>query len=243
MPQKKKHPIGARVALRRGEIGISQPKLAEAIGMKQQGILSIEQGAVERPRKLRELARALRTSQEWLLTGRGDKVVDADDDRASPRDFDDYAAPQGIQEIDVRAGMGGGGNMDGRSVRHMGNHADPVKSEGWHFPRAFVREELRTAPERVIIVETQGDSMMPTIQPGERVVVDTGHRHPSPDGVYAIRDRFDQIQVKRLQVMSRGDPPQVLIISDNPAHKVDEESVVDLEPRIIGRVICCMRRV
>jgi phage repressor protein C with HTH and peptisase S24 domain len=243
MAPKKKHAIGARVALRRGELGISQPKLAAAIGMKQQGILSIERGDVERPRKLRELSRALRTSDEWLLTGKGQKVVDSDDDRAVPAEFDDYTVPSGIQEIDVRAGMGGGGNLEGRAVRHMGDHSDPVKPEGWHFPRSFVREELRTSESRIIIVETQGDSMMPTIHPGERVVVDTGHITPSPDGVYAIRDHFDQIQVKRLQVMSRGEPPSVLIISDNPAHKVDEENLEELQTRIIGRVICCMRRV
>ena len=39
---------------------------------------------------------------------------------------------------------------------------------------------------------------------GDRVVVDTGHKTPTPDGLYAIRDTFDCIVVKRLQVAALG---------------------------------------
>ena len=51
------------------------------------------------------------------------------------------------------------------------------------------------------MLDTNGDSMAPTILSGERVVVDTGHKTPTPDGLYAIRDTFGSIVVKRLQVM------------------------------------------
>jgi len=59
--------IGKRVRARRIELGLSQTDLGEKVGMKQQGIQSIEDGKSERPRKLRELAVALETTQEWLL--------------------------------------------------------------------------------------------------------------------------------------------------------------------------------
>jgi len=42
-------------------------ELAKAVGMRQQGIQSIEEGKSQRPRKLRELAAALDTTEEWLL--------------------------------------------------------------------------------------------------------------------------------------------------------------------------------
>lgn len=51
------------MAVRRVELGISQDDLAEAVDMTQQGIQSIEAGGVKRPKKLREIAATLRTTE------------------------------------------------------------------------------------------------------------------------------------------------------------------------------------
>ena len=48
-----KKAFGARVAQRRMKLGLSQQALADLVGMRQQGIVSIEAGHVERPRLLR----------------------------------------------------------------------------------------------------------------------------------------------------------------------------------------------
>ena len=71
------------------------------------------------------------------------------------------------------------------------------------FPPSFVREQLHTAGTRLLVLDTTGDSMAPTIMSGDRVIVDTGHKTPTPDGLYAIRDTFDGIVVKRLQFVRR----------------------------------------
>lgn len=59
--------LGRRVAQRREKFGLPQKGLALLVGMKQQGIGSIEKGEVLRPRLLREIAAALRTTEDWLL--------------------------------------------------------------------------------------------------------------------------------------------------------------------------------
>jgi SOS-response transcriptional repressor LexA len=59
--------LGDRIALRLTAIGKSQVDLAKATHMTQQGINSVTSGRVERPRKLREIAAFLVTSQEYLL--------------------------------------------------------------------------------------------------------------------------------------------------------------------------------
>jgi phage repressor protein C with HTH and peptisase S24 domain len=137
-----------------------------------------------------------------------------------------------VQEIDVRAGMGGGGLVT-HEVRRHGDAADPVKAETWSFPSEFMRQELRVPAARLIVIETQGDSMTPTILPGERVLVDTGHQVPSPDGIYALRDRFGAIVVKRLQSHRRE--ARITIISDNPHHPAEEVGLDEIA--IVGRVI------
>jgi transcriptional regulator with XRE-family HTH domain len=67
MRQVDKKAFGRRVQERRESLGISQTELAEAVGMRQQGINNIEHGIVGRPRLLRELAGALHTTEQWLL--------------------------------------------------------------------------------------------------------------------------------------------------------------------------------
>jgi transcriptional regulator with XRE-family HTH domain len=147
-------------------------------------------------------------------------------------------APGQVPELDTRAGLGGGG-VPAREVRKEGRHADPVKSEGWLFPASFVREQLHTSAARLLVLDTAGDSMAPTIASGERVIVDTGHKTPSPDGLYAVRDTFGWIVVKRLQMLRSARPARVKIISDNPNHSSEEVPLGELE--IVGKVLCCLK--
>ena len=82
--------------------------------------------------------------------------------------------------------------------------------------------------------------MSPTILSGDRVIVDTGHRIPSPDGIYAVRDRYGSIVVKRLQVLRSGDPPRIKIISDNAHHALEEVGADEIA--IVGRVLWALKR-
>lgn len=59
--------LAENVIVAREAKGWTQAELAEALGMTQQGIAAIENGKSDRPKKLRELARALGVSQEHLL--------------------------------------------------------------------------------------------------------------------------------------------------------------------------------
>lgn len=192
------------------------------------------------PEDAKKYAKAFKTSASWLLTGEGlegmfdGSNIEVNDPDYEPRPVD------GILEIDVRAGLGGGGTTEGREVRHDGDYADPVKPESWKFPARFMREEIRAPESQVIILETDGDSMEPTIGSGERIIVHTGMRTPSPDGVFALRDRFGNIIAKRLQVLRSGDPPRVLIISDNKAHAPEEVGLDEIA--IVGRVLWVLKR-
>lgn len=186
------------------------------------------------PDDAQKYAKAFKTKASWLLTGEGEP--------GWPKariDDPDYVPPPaaGILEIDVRAGMGGGGTAADRGVLHNGEYSDPVKEEAWHFPARFMREEVRAPESRVIVLETQGDSMAPTLLSGDRVVVDTGHTVPSPDGIYAVRDQYGYIVVKRLQTMRGG---RIRVISDNKAH--DPEDVGHEDIAIVGRVLWGLKR-
>jgi len=102
------------------------------------------------------------------------------------------------------------------------------------MPAAFIRHELRSQPQAVRLIEVQGDSMEPTLKGGDRVLIDTNHRTPSPPGVYAVWDGFGLV-VKRVQLVAMCDPLQVRLISDNPRHETATVSLADAH--IVGRVI------
>ena len=143
--------------------------------------------------------------------------------------------PTTVPELDTRI-------VDGAPMRETPkgrSRANRVKSESWSFPPSFVREQLHTSPERLLVVEVTGDSMAPTIASGERVILDSGHTTPSPDGLYAIRDPFNTIVVRRLQVLRATRPTRAKVLFDNPKHPSEEAPLGELE--IVGKVVCCLK--
>ena len=225
---------------------MSRTELVKRSGVSKQQLSRLENGHIRlRLDHLKPFANVLGyTPEQILLWGRypgttGGHLESSDvlDDDGSP-DEALGPAPGEVPELDTRAGLGGGG-VPAREVRKDGSHADPLKPEGWLFPGSFVRDQLHSAPSRLLVIETNGDSMAPTIVSGERVIVDTGHKTPTPDGLYAIRDTFQSIVVKRLQVLRSSRPTRVKIISDNPNHSSEETPLNDLE--VVGKVLCCLK--
>ena len=239
---KKTTGLGARIAAAREQAGLSQTDLAKAFGLTRSSVSQWEGELTEpTPANLRAIAMRCRVDYDWLATGRGDPEFEDTPYVNEGETFDQQATvPGGIKEIDVRAGLGGGGEVQPHQALQLGEVLTPVKDEAWRFPNRFMREEIRAPESRVIILETQGDSMAPTILSGDRVIVDTGHKLPSPDGIYAVRDRYGSIVVKRLQVLRKGNPPVIRIISDNKAH--DAEDVGADEIAIVGRVLWGLKR-
>lgn len=142
-----------------------------------------------------------------------------------------------INEIDVRAGAGGGAMDHTEKVRHVGRgmtiRVDDLRGQ-WELPDQYVRQELRVVPERVQIIEILGDSMSPTLESGDRVMVDTSHTAPSPPGIYALFDGLGVV-VKRLEVIHGTDPVMIRVVSDNSHHSPHEVTLE--EARIIGRIV------
>jgi transcriptional regulator with XRE-family HTH domain len=225
--------------------GMSRTRLVELSGISKQQLSRLENGQIRlRLDHLKPFATPLGYSPEQILLwgrypGTGNHIESSDVLREEgPQDEPLGPGPGQVAELDTRAGMGGGG-VASREMRRDGKHIDPVKSEGWVFPPSFVRDQLHTAAVRLLVLDTTGDSMAPTLMSGDRVIVDTGHKTPSPDGLYAIRDAFEGIVVKRLQVVRSSRRASVKIISDNPNHAAEEVPLNELE--IVGKVLCGLK--
>lgn len=135
-----------------------------------------------------------------------------------------------ILEIDVRAGT----DDDGNAIR-----TDEVR-DVWHLPSGYARQELRVSPETARLIEVKGDSMEPTLKSGDRMMIDTAAKSPSPSGIFALWDGVGVV-VKRVEHIIASDPPAVRLISDNQLHA--EVTLALDETNIMGRVVWIGRRV
>ncbi len=225
---------------------MSRTKLVALSGVSKQQLSRLESGQIRlRLDHLKPFAKYLGYTPEQMLLwgkypGTGGSHIESSDVLRDDGARDEPLGPAAgqVPELETRAGLGGGG-VPAREVRKEGKHADPLKSEGWVFPPSFVREQLHTSAARLLVLDTNGDSMTPTLMSGDRVIVDTGHKTPSPDGLYAIRDSFQGIVVKRLQLMRKARPVRVKIISDNSNHATEEVPLNELE--IVGKVLCGLK--
>jgi phage repressor protein C with HTH and peptisase S24 domain len=84
-----------------------------------------------------------------------------------------------------------------------------------------------------------GDSMSPTIAPGDKILVDTTQRVPSPPGIFAVWDG-PGLALKRVEFLPHSDPPAVRLAMDNGKYSVFEVPVATL--KIWGRVVGRLRR-
>ena len=99
------------------------------------------------------------------------------------------------------------------------------------FKKEWVSARLNADPRNLLLIEAVGDSMAPTLEDSDLLLVDLSEPRFRHDGIYVLR-RDNELEVKRLQRRPDG---TLNVISDNPVY---EPSVVASDSvHIIGRVI------
>lgn len=189
-----------------------------------------------RGESLAELSRMLRRNDAYLqqFVGRGTPRRLAEEDRRllarhfgveeSELGGPTTAAPTlvAVPYLAIRAAAGQGIAPDESLIR-----TEP-------FAPALLRE-LGVAPADASLVTAEGVSMRPTIQGGDRLLVDRGDARVDSEGIFVFR-RDDLLSVKRVSRAGGG----LRLASDN----ADYPSVVAAraEVTIVGRVKLLLRR-
>tara|TARA_A100000171_G_C2137713_1_gene151724 strand:+ start:4195 stop:4884 length:690 start_codon:yes stop_codon:yes gene_type:complete len=224
--------IGERIAHIRGDK--SQAAFAKEIGAHKNSIGNYERG--ERTPDAGFLAKLMEAgyNANWLLTGEGPMLLA--DMSAAPSAVslsqsggvgDDYAL---IPLYDVCAAAGHGSLVNSEEV------ADTLV-----FKRSWIHQELHAQPNDLYLIHVDGESMEPTLRPGDVILVDRRSAASVPrDGIYVIR-MSGGLLVKRLQHLPGR---KVRATSDNPAYAAFD---IELDApgedlAIIGRVIWAGRR-
>jgi SOS-response transcriptional repressor LexA len=108
------------------------------------------------------------------------------------------------------------------------------------FDESWLKALTATPPARLSIVRVEGDSMAPTLNPGDDILVDLGDAAGRlRDGIYVLRVD-EAVLVKRIALHPMG--RRLTVQSDNPAYPDWPNFKLD-EINCIGRVIWAGRKV
>jgi phage repressor protein C with HTH and peptisase S24 domain len=133
-----------------------------------------------------------------------------------------------IPEIDIRAAAGGGAF----------NEDEPPILGKWQFPRQLLERDLRVRQSDIHLMEVRGDSMLPTLSDGDRILVDRSQKAPSPPGIFVLHDGAGLV-VKRVELVA-GERTRIRLNSDNSLY-TPYDCHVD-EVHMVGRAVWAAKR-
>lgn len=215
--------IGPRLKLLLAERRISQSELARRVGLQQSTINGLVSGDQQSTTKLHHIARELGTTPAYLI-GETDDSSEGAQPTPSPQSIAEHLDVVPIALIDLAYGMGGTFTDN------------PVDQQMLHFPRGWVEAITSTPAEMLTFARGRGDSMTPTIQDDDLVLIDRSQRRPREQDVIWALTVGDIGMIKRLRIRGGG----VTILSDND--RVPPDEATGDEVRIVGRVIFIGRK-
>ena len=167
------------------------------------------------------IADAYGVSLDWLAAGRGPMFPSGDGSTAARADSV-WEAFDLVPQYEVMVSAGPGVVVEGERI-----DAQLAFRKDW-----LRRLGLQT--RQLALVRADGDSMQPTINDGDALLIDTSKRHLTDGHIYVMRIN-DELRAKRLQRLVDG---SVRISSDNTIYADEVINAADLDQlHILGRVV------
>ncbi|MEY8203769.1 MAG: S24 family peptidase [Bermanella sp.] len=163
-----------------------------------------------------------RVDLNWLLTGEQNENSQP---MGSKPDQELVFAPM----FDVQASAGLGSDV---SLENIDDY--------FAFNKRWLSSQLNVCGDKLAFVSIDGDSMLPSLNPGDNVLVDLSHTQLVHEGIYLLHSE-QGLMAKRLKQLAQG---RIEVISDNPEYQswfIDDAN--SESPRIVGKVVWCARQV
>lgn len=220
-----------RLKKARKNAGLTQKDVEKNIpNMKQSTYSELERGLSKSTSRIVEIANLFKVNAEWLANGTGEMLVANKlndyiviDGNGSDVNSDDYVM---IDQYDV-AGSCGSGALIG----------DVAVKGGLAFKRDWINA-MGVKSDNLAIAYAQGDSMSPTIEDGQVLLVDTASTQPQSTKIYMICID-EQLYIKRLinlydKWVMRSDNPDKSSYPDIDI-SADTMSTVDIQGRVVWK--------
>jgi phage repressor protein C with HTH and peptisase S24 domain len=168
---------------------------------------------------LQELYGEYKVDLTWLLTGEHSEGAQV---TGILKDSDLVFAPM----FDVQASAGMGSEVVAEDVEDY-----------FAFNKTFLSRQLNVSGDELVFVTISGDSMLPTLHDGDRVLVDMSQKLVNHEGLYLLQSESG-LMAKRLSE-NKG---VLRVVSDNPEYdsRTIEASAREANP-IAGKIVWCAR--
>lgn len=231
--------MGSIIREKRKALGLTLQAVGDTFGITRSAVASWERGDTRPDQdKLPALARLLKTSTAYLLTGEKQhdraglyvpflSAMEAPEDIDLPNPTEDEFSM--VPQLDIAAACG-----DGKYVDHV------VVKGGLAFKRSSLRDF--GVPEHAArIIYASGGSMSPQIQDGCVVLLNTADRTPKEGKIFAICTPDGGLVLKRLiwDYHPTMGAQTWIMRSDNPDKSAHPDKILPPDDRtmIIGRAV------
>lgn len=158
------------------EKGLSQAELARMTGLKQPSVFKIVSGQTLNPKNIVEIATALGVDVNWLKTGEGEPIAQGSIISSLVSTDSDEHHRFRVDYLDVQAAAGHSG---------IENADYPEVIQSIYFSKDGLLEIVgKSTNDGISLINVPTDSMVPTINKGDIVFVDTKVNYYTGEGVY-----------------------------------------------------------
>lgn len=203
--------LGKRVQLALKEKGMTQENLAETVGVSQVAISNIVKDLTKKPRIILDIADALGVDPNWLQNGTGSSVtvgeramLNRSPITATTNHYYGHSERQAGNKRDINP------SKKASIVRNLSLPKDVINNDISHLfdELAFSEEGLMELVKRletndIAMLTMFNDSMSPTIEKGEVVLVNTACQKYAGEGIY-IFVMNNELYVRRLRQTPDG---------------------------------------
>ncbi|ASP38503.1 LexA family transcriptional repressor [Bacterioplanes sanyensis] len=171
-------------------------------------------------RYLETIYEQLNVDITWLLTGdQADRIQ-----KLAPKDSTNDLVYAPVLDVQASAGFGASGFSEELEQQFV-------------LDRQWLSQTLRISGDRLFCIHVSGDSMLPTLEDGDMILVDPAQQQLQSNSIYVL-SHADGLMTKRLQ--RQGETIQV--ISDNDSFSDWTLDPNDEQTQVVGKVVWCSRR-
>lgn len=213
---------GDRIKLERQRLKKTQQEIADICGVSRETWSRYEAGKLEMGKDVYKKFIDANADADFLVTGIAKDVYEAmiSKNKIKTASLDDFVM---VARHEIAAAAGHGGVVTDESiVDHLA------------FKREWIKQTLGLDPAHLALIDARGDSMSPTIESGDLLLLDTRPEKAKHEGVYVI-NLNGALLVKRLRIRLTG---VIEVLSDNAQYGKESISGAQMEQLIIvGRVV------
>lgn len=168
--------LADRVRVELSKKRLTQQWLSEKVGVSQQAIAKIVSGETKSPKNIVEIATALGVDVNWLKTGEGEPIAQGSIISSLVSTDSDEHHRFRVDYLDVQAAAGHSG---------IENADYPEVIQSIYFSKEGLLEIVgKSTNDGISLINVPTDSMVPTINKGDIVFVDTKINYYTGEGVY-----------------------------------------------------------